>query len=124
MDSRTRTTNDVLEYDRRVPAALLDALDACGPLHGFAQLSREPDVDLQLRAHRANRTAHATLYVGLTRAGDLCLNPRGWVQLKPQRAVPEAMELWDSRWGRWQPPEALALDWPAIEQCLRAAIAG
>jgi hypothetical protein len=110
-----------LSYDHRAAEPLLAALEPGGPLHGLTDLVLEgEDLDLGLRSR------HATLYVGPTRAADVRVDPAGRFALRPQASASVAAaagRLWNESWAAWQPPDALAEDWPAIERYLREAVA-
>src|SRR5947209_2656208 len=106
-------------YDRRVPPALLDALDLRGVLHGLIE-RRDGDplvFDVQLRATPTATGGWVSLYLGLTTILDAVLTPKDRFRL---RAHPTHQERggFDPGWTAPATLSELTGRWPKVDAYL------
>lgn len=117
-------TELLLRYDRRSPE-LAEALAPGRPLHALIELvaSDSAAVDLQIRADPQSKRAHATLYVGLTRAIHVERHPsKGWRLDLQQGKSFNLPPLDRDPWLTWRSLSEVEADWPAVMDRVRQTI--
>ncbi|MGI8846439.1 MAG: hypothetical protein ACR2HC_09770, partial [Thermoleophilaceae bacterium] len=105
-------------FDRRVPEALLDALEPGGAFGWVSALARRPPsrrtppLDLGLRAwEKRPGEGLATLYLGTTQVLGIHVRPDGLFSLTPHKQGKLFKDIdppFDDAWGAWQPLGVLA----------------
>lgn len=110
-------------FDRRVPDALMTALDVGGFAHSLAEYGRSGQygLDLALRADPKKNDSRATLYVGTTKTLDLFYLPSKGFKLDVHstwRRNPH----WVQTWQRWHPNEYWVRNWQAVERFVESSI--